>query len=181
MNRNLIMTLSVLLLGALVGCGGDEFGGPEPIQDGLVGNVFLLPETTLGLPDFNQLAPEGTLYTTKLDIPDRDFVSGFPGITDRFEWFGLQYEGVVQVKTPGSYTFGLNSDDGSKLYIGSQLIINNDGIHDVRFKSGQVFLEAGDHPLTVEYFQGPKRRIALQLFITPPGQASQIFDSTVAY
>ncbi len=182
MKRNLLLPGLVFLVGLTACAAEDEnFGTPEVIDSALVGQLYLLPENTAQLPDFTELSPVGTIYTTSLDIAPRDFTEGFPEVADRLEWFGLQYKGTLRVQTAGSYTFGLNSDDGSRLYIGSQLVIDNDFQHDSLLKKGSVYLDAGEYPLTLEYFQGPRFEIALQFFITPPGQVPQIFDSTAVY
>lgn len=182
MKRNMLIVGLVFWV-ALTGCGADResFGTPDIIDNSLAGQLYLLPEGTLSLPDFTQLNPVGKVYTTRLDIAPRDFNEGFPEVSDRLEWFGLKYEGVLRIETAGTYTFGVNSDDGSRLYIGSQRVVDNDFQHDPVLKQGSVYLGAGDYPLTLEYFQGPRYEMALQLFVTPPGRATQIFDSTETY
>ncbi len=182
MKRNMLLMGLVFWVG-LAGCGAEpeNFGTPEVIDDSLTGQLYLLPENTSSLPDFTQLAPVGTIYTTSLDIAPRDFDEGFPEVSDRFEWFGLKYEGVLRIETAGTYTFGLNSDDGSRLYIGSTRVVDNDFQHNQILKRGDIYLEAGEYPLRLEYFQGPRYEIALQLFITPPGRVTQILDSTETY
>ena len=179
--KNKLLAILFLLAG-LTGCATKEiFGSPQVVDDALVGQIYVIPKGTPKLPDFALLTPVGTLYATKLDIARRDFTEGFPGVSERLEWFGLQYRGVLRIGAAGTYTFGLNSDDGSKLYVGSELVVDNDFEHDPLLKTGQITLAAGDYPLTLEYFQGPRYEIALQLFITPPGQDTQIFDSTKMY
>jgi len=39
-----------------------------------------------------------------------------------------------------------------------------------------IELAAGDHSLVLEYFQGPRYEIALQVFVTPPGGTEGIFS-----
>ena len=180
MKKTLLAALCLLL--GLTGCATrEDFGTTEIVEDALVGHLYLIPEGTPSLPDFTALRPVGKIYTTSLDIAPRDFKEGFPKVTDRLEWFGLQYTGVLRVRTPGTYTFGLNSDDGSRLYLGSRLVVDNDFQHDPLLKTGRVTLTAGEYPLKLTYFQGPRYEIALQFFITPPGGAAQIFDSTKTY
>jgi len=127
------------------------------------------------------LEPQGTIYTTKLNIPPRDFLEGFPGVSDRFEWFALSYTGQFEVTTAGEYSFRLNSDDGSKLYIGNELIIDNDGIHSPMSISGKANLNADTYDIKVEYFQGPQTEIALQLFVTSPDSVEEIFEIDKTY
>jgi hypothetical protein len=67
--------------------------------------------------------------------------------------YAFKYSGYVFVPADGVYTFYLNSDDGSRLYIGSTEVINNDGLHGAREYPGTIGLRAGKHQLTVNYFQ----------------------------
>ena len=53
------------------------------------------------------------------------------------EHFAIRFRGELAVDTPGTYTFWLLSDDGSKLYINDDLVINNDGIHGITSTSSK--------------------------------------------
>ncbi len=154
-----------------------DFGVKTVIPGAFKGEIYLLPENTPRLPDFSKLNPVGTIYTKKIDISPRKFESGFPGVTDRTEWFGIQYNGGIFIMKGGMYSFRLLSDDGSKLYIDNKLVIDNDGLHPPQDKTGQVQLKMGMHFIRVEYFQGPRYDLALQLFLTPPGGKEQIFQT----
>jgi len=61
--------------------------------------------------------------------------------------------GFVEVPKTGKWTIGTISDDGSKLWIGDQLIVNNDGLHGDREVKGEINLEAGLHAIRVEFFE----------------------------
>lgn len=143
----------------------------------LVGKIYFLPEGTEELPDFTKIKSIGTIYTKSLDIPERPFEEGFPGVTNRFEWFGICYTGKIFIQDPGEYTYSLLSDDGAKLFIDGNLLINNDGIHPPVEAEGTISLSKGVHTIRVEYFQGPRYEIALQLFITPPNGNKKIFSA----
>ena len=67
---------------------------------------------------------------------------------------GFRFTGFLNVPADGSYTFYCASDDGTRLYIGGKLVVENDGVHSTTEKSGTVRLPAGDHPLTLAYFNG---------------------------
>jgi hypothetical protein len=153
-----------------------DFGSTKPRKKALQGNIYFLPKNTKRLPDFEELEPVGTVYAKKLDLPERRFDKGFPGITERDEWFAVVYTGTFRVKKAGTYAFRLVSDDGSKLYINDELVIDNDGTHPPRSKDGTIELPKGEHEIVVEYFQGPRYHIALQLFWTPPGKDEAIFE-----
>ncbi|MFQ5731092.1 MAG: PVC-type heme-binding CxxCH protein [Planctomycetaceae bacterium] len=65
--------------------------------------------------------------------------------------FALRFRGAIQIPRSGRYTFFSNSDDGSRLYIGGRLVVNNDGSHGPVERSGRIDLPAGSHPIVVTY------------------------------
>ena len=68
--------------------------------------------------------------------------------------FALTFSGFILIKQKGIYTFYLNSDDGSQLYIGDTLLIDNNGVHGMFEKSGDIALSKGYYPIRISYFQG---------------------------
>ena len=74
---------------------------------------------------------------------------GFP----RSSYFAARFSGFLNVATAGAYQFWLGSDDGSMLYLGDTLVINNDGFHSERWKDGVRNLTQGEHPIVVEFFE----------------------------
>ena len=137
---------------------------------GLEGKVYLLKPHTERLPNFKKMKPVGSIYTTSLNIPPQRFNVGFPGVTDRFEWFAIDYNGKFWVTMAGEYNFGLTSDDGSKLYIDGHLVIDNDGLHSPAIGYGKRELKSGSHKIRVSYFQGPRDTVALVLSVARPNQ-----------
>jgi len=154
----------------------DVFGSTTASSAVLKGDIYYLPEGTESLPDFSSLTPVGSIYTNTLDIPQRSFTDGFPGITDRFEWFAIKYTGTFDINKEGEYAFRLVSDDGSRLIIDNNKIIDNDGQHSVSSASGKAYLTRGSHSIEVDYFQGPRYDIALQLYWAPPGETESVFN-----
>lgn len=170
---------AVLLLAftPLLSSADDGFGSKDPGLYNLKGSIYFLPDTTQRMPeDLDKQKPVGNIYTEKLDIPQREFKEGFPGVTDRFEWFGLLYTGQFQVEKPGTWTWRIVSDDGSRLWIDGKEVIDNDGVHGMESKEGSIDLAAGPHPVKVWYYQGPATDLGIQLFVTPPGGDEQIFN-----
>ena len=159
----------ILFLGAFSSihgyCQADSagFGKNDKISAAFKGEIFLLPEGTSKLPDFDTLKPAGTIYTKAINVAPQTWDAGFPGVTDRFEWFGIVYRGNFRIKTPGAYQFHLLSDDGSKLFIDDSLIINNDGMHAPSTVIKNIELDDSEHKIEVQYFQGPRFYVALQL------------------
>ena len=67
--------------------------------------------------------------------------------------YGLKFTGYIEVPADGTYTFYTKSDDGSRLWIGHRLVVDNDGLHGATEASGPISLEAGKHRITVEFFE----------------------------
>ncbi|NJM16338.1 MAG: hypothetical protein HC896_14045, partial [Bacteroidales bacterium] len=67
--------------------------------------------------------------------------------------FALQFSAFINIPQKGEYTFFTSSDDGSVLYIGDQMIVDNDGLHDTKEDSGRVLLNVGLHEINVGYFE----------------------------
>ena len=153
------------------------FGITVVIPTALQGRIYHLRHNTKRLPDFTKMKPSGTIYTTSLNIPTQHFKVGFPGVTKRFEWFAIDYTGRFWAEKPGDYDFSLTSDDGSDLYIDGKLIVDNDGTHSTRERSGTVVLSRGVHDIRVSYFQGPADRVALVLKVAPPEEHYRIFST----
>ena len=120
-----------------------NFGVTVVSSSWLKGDIYLLRPDAFGLPNFKKLKSIGSIYTPVLNLPPRNFLEGFPGITDRFEWFAIDYHGRFWITKPGKYRFSLESDDGAKLYIDSKAIINNDGLHPPTVLTGAAKLAIG--------------------------------------
>ncbi len=95
------------------------------------------------LPDFNALTPVKTGTTPAFDLSPRN----------RTDNFGFRYRGYLDIPADGTYTFYTSSDDGSRLYIGSALVVENDGLHGAQERSGTIGLKAGKHAVAVTFFE----------------------------
>jgi hypothetical protein len=145
------------------------FGTTVAANSGFKGDIYLLKPETSKLPNFAKLKPIGSIYTPFLCVPLRSFDEGFPGVTDRFEWFAIDYTARFWVSREGRYDFALISDDGSKLYIDDKKVIDNDGIHAEQKAFGNVKLRTGVHRIRLSYFQGPRFHVSLILGVQGPG------------
>lgn len=133
-------------------------------MEGAVGNVFVLEKGIEQLPDFSTMEPVANIVMPNIDVPTRKFKKGFPGVRDLNEWFGIRLKGKLRVPKSDTYEFQVNSDDGAILTIGGQEVVNNDGLHPPRFEEGSIVLSEGLHDFQMDYYQGPRYLIALQLF-----------------
>jgi hypothetical protein len=104
------------------------------------------------LPDFSTLNPFAEDVVPQINYPSG---GGTFATSTRSDNIGAVFEGYVDVPATDLYTFYTNSDDGSKLYLGGQLIVNNDGAHGmVERGSSLQGLRAGKHRVRVEFFEG---------------------------
>lgn len=153
------------------------FGTTVVVPTGLEGDIYFVNHLFPRKIHFDKKHSKGTIYTTRLNVPPQDFTKGFPGVTDRLEWFAINYYGKFYVTTPGVYRFRLLSDDGSLLYVDGQTVIDNAGLHPPQAKDGSICLASGVHNIQVPYLQGPKYQVALVLEVAPPGGELRIFDT----
>ena len=96
-------------------------------------------------------------------------VKGFEVVqlAGRPDGFVVQLDGFLHAPSAGTYQFHLSSDDGSRLLIGDRQIVENDGIHADTERHGEISLEAGVHPIRIEYFEASGGE-TLNLDVTPP-------------
>jgi hypothetical protein len=114
------------------------------------------------LPDFGALAPVRTGTCEQFDLAKRG----------RDAAYGFRFTGFVEVPKDGIYTFTLSSNDGSKLYIGTTEVVDNDHFHGVTEASGEANLKAGKHALAVAYFQHAGQQV-LEVSWEGPGLQRQ--------
>ncbi|MEA5510192.1 Calx-beta domain-containing protein [Crocosphaera sp. UHCC 0190] len=75
------------------------------------------------------------------------------------ETFSVRWQGVINIPTTGNYTFYLNSDDASYLFLDgatqspttTNALINNGGLHPSVEKSGTTYLQAGLHQILIVF------------------------------
>lgn len=99
------------------------------------------------LPDFSKLKPFHE--TVCKDLKNLQAVTG-----ERQDFFALVMHGHLRIDEDGLYRLIILSDDGSKLRLGEDWIIDNDGNHPPKAVGRLVRLKQGYHPIRIEYFQG---------------------------
>jgi hypothetical protein len=115
------------------------------------------------LPPFDKLeaANKGRVYDFDLKL-----------LKTRQEKFAVRYNGFIYLAKPGSYDFYVNSNDGSKLFIGDREVVDNSGSHGPQERQGKIKLQAGIHPLTVDYFDSGGGQL-LEVSYQGPGIVKQ--------
>jgi len=67
--------------------------------------------------------------------------------------FGYEFSGYIKIPHKGQYKFYTFSDDGTKLFIGDEEVIDNDGSHSPKRAEGIIALEEGYHKFRLLYFE----------------------------
>ena len=169
---------AILFLAALCGVAhGAADLSPDLAPDlapGLVGEYFTY-KTNGYIPDLPHGAVPFLVRVDKqVNFPD-------PGTGGDFHHtklvynFAVRWNGVLRIDRPGDYAFFTQSDDGARLTIDGNVLIENDGPHPLSEKSTKttVHLSAGDHPIKLEFAQGGGGSAILLLW-QPPGGEKQL-------
>ena len=96
------------------------------------------------LPDFSRLKPVKTGTSATFDLGE---CAGKDG-------FALKFTGYIAVPADGVYAFYTDSDDGSRLHVAGQLVVDNDGMHAKQEARGFISLAKGKHAITCTFFEG---------------------------
>ncbi len=91
---------------------------------------------------------------------------------------GLLWKGYLNVPQTGGYQFWTESDDGSILYIDSQIVVDNDGDHGAEEKTGQIYLQKGFHTFKLTYFNSSGGG-ALKVWYAPPAGEKQALPGVI--
>ena len=93
---------------------------------------------------------------------------------------GAQIRGLIDLATPGTYVFRVNSNDGVKLWIGDKLLHEDPFIHPDKMSPPLEFAveQAGWHAFAIDYYQR-KGTATLQLLWTPPGGPESVVPAEV--
>ncbi len=109
--------------------------------DGLAANYYDNPTLT-GVPVYSGVDP-----TPSTALIGRRWGDTVPPA------FSVDWTGYLTVGRPGVYNFATTSDDGSRLYVDGQLVVDNGGSHSVETRSQRLQLARGPHRVRLEYVQ----------------------------
>jgi hypothetical protein len=145
---------SACVTAKLFGANGESPGisAQYRVADSKTGNglhytFYTLPPDIREMPSFATLKPvaEGTCYELDFFAPD------FLELRTRYpQDMAVCFTGWIEIEQEGPYTFYIWTKGGSKLYIKSDLVLNNRRLGDSDTK-GEIYLEKGRHPLRFEY------------------------------
>lgn len=123
---------------------------PAATQPGLVVK-FHEKAGDLKLKEGPKNQPLGKLALPEVNFGDRE---GIERAFKRAEHIVLDINGFLEAPKDDVYTLVLQSDDGSVLYVGGEMLIDNDGDHGMDERQETVALKAGKHKIRICYYQG---------------------------
>ena len=94
--------------------------------------------------------------------------------------FGYQFRSLINIPEKGVYKFHIYSDDGARLFIDGQEVIDNDGSHSAGEATGKVALEKGFHEIRVIYFEDYMGQ-ALEIGITGKNLPKQVLPDGMLF
>lgn len=94
--------------------------------------------------------------------------------------FGYQFRSQINIPEKGVYKFHIYSDDGARLFIDGQEVIDNDGSHSAGEATGKVALEKGFHEIRVIYFEDYMGQ-ALEIGITGKNLPKQVLPDGMLF
>ena len=94
------------------------------------------------LPDFSKLVPDAVKKVKKIGLGRENFP----------EYAGVVLTGTITAPADDVYLFDLLSDDGSKLWIDGNVVVDHDGLHAPTVKRGVIALAKGAHRIRIEMF-----------------------------
>lgn len=122
---------------------------PRVAVPGLRAAYYVLPAPEV-LPDFSLLTPYLVEIVPRINYPSTG--DQFAG-SGRADEVGAVWTGFLHAPETDFYTLFTDSDDGSKLWIGEELVVDNDGLHGMQERSGAIALQEGYHRIRVEFFE----------------------------
>ena len=102
-------------------------------------------------PNWDELNPNYAKIDKQVDFLPT--VGPFNNIHDFVDDFAVRWTGQIKIVNPGQYKFYIKSDDGSRLYLDGNLVINNDGLNVTRESHCTINLGVGMHDIDIWYFE----------------------------
>jgi len=94
--------------------------------------------------------------------------------------FGLILQGFIDIPVTGVYRFTTISDDGSRLFIDDEVVLDNDGQHGEEAVEGQIALEQGYHSIQLWYFESTGDEF-LEVRIEGPGISEKVIPAEMLF
>jgi endoglucanase len=133
---------------------------------------------------FQGTALAGTPLLTRVDqTVNFNWAGGSPapGVVPN-DQFSVRWEGLVEARSDELYTFHVTHDDGTRLWVNDQLIIDNWTDHAAIEDSGSIALQLGQrYSIRLEFFENGGDAVSTLSWSTPLGIEKQIIPQSQLY
>ncbi len=107
--------------------------------------------------------------------------SGSPSESIGVDSFSVRWQGYVVPRYTETYTFYTTNDDGARLWVNGQQVVNDWTSHAARENQGQITLTAGQkYTIKLEYYEQSSGAVA-RLAWSSPSQAKEIIPASRLY
>jgi hypothetical protein len=177
MMKQLPFSRFLLIISMLVSC---LFSSPTfAVGDGLQASYW-----NYSVVNNSNKFPTSAPNLTRIDpVVNNNWGFGSPSGTIQGDSFAARWEGSLSIEETGSYTFHTESDDGIRLWIDNQLVIDKWTLYGTRWnKSGNIHLTSGvKYTIKMEFFEHGGLAIARLLWETPSNSSKQVIPQTQLY
>jgi glucose/arabinose dehydrogenase len=145
--------------------------GPAPVGtgNGLLGTYF---------PNVNLVSPAFARTDSTVNF---DFGEGSPGSSLPADFFSIRWAGQVEPRYTETYTFRTTTDDGVRLWVNGQLIIDSWIPQPVTDRTGTITLQAGQkYSIQMDYYEEQVGAVA-RLSWSSASQPLQIIPQAQLY
>lgn len=97
------------------------------------------------------------------------------------EQLSMVFKGYFYAEEEGLYEFATTSDDGSLLYIGDKMAVDNGGNHSAIEKNGMVALQKGWHSITIKFHEATGGGQLSVSFKAPNGEKQVLKGNVLAH
>jgi hypothetical protein len=159
-----------------------QTGGANEVvpTDHLDPNNGILLDIGLNASYYDDVSPVGTpVLTQEILNVDYDWYIGSPDPLVPNDAFSARYEGQVRIVENGNYNFITYSDDGVRVWVDGNLVIDDwESQSRTKNESGVVSLSVGTYDLVVEYYDYAEAATISLLWTTPSNPTEEVIPAS---
>lgn len=119
-------------------------------NQGLMANTYMYTSGPDAIPEFDP--NDVPVYSEVVPLVYATQDEHFGDLAESHHFY-MRFSGFIDIPADAKYDFRLSSDDGSRLMIDNEVVINHDGLHGADAMDGEVILTKGKHPFILDYIE----------------------------
>ena len=145
----------------------DNGSNEEEENNTFSGEYYSNPNSS-NSPEFGEL-----ILTREDDVINFEWGNGGPDNSIPNDDFQVRWTTEINAEVAGTYNFRTYTDDGLRLFINGESIIDNWSDQGPTNRTGSIYLNEGTHECVMEYYENGGGATA-SLYWTPPGQVESL-------